>query len=159
MKINDIKQAIKADSGRFTFETLTEPKLTKKNRTTKEPTAFKVQIKSRFTADVGLSYTEKVNEALEFLGRPADFEAQQPKGKHYVDGSSWLMQADADPEKYYVALSGVADTTRTYLIDGVPATPEQVEDLKTNYLPTAGKPSLVPWRTYSIESITSVEPA
>ena len=144
---------------RFRFETLTRPALTKKNRTTKEPTNFVVEIRSRFTASLGVNYEKEVNDLRESQGLARDFEAQKPSGKHYVNGTNWLMEADKTPGKFYAALSRFEGRETTYLIDGVPATPEQVEDLKANYLPKPGAPSPVEWRTYSIDSIVSAVPA
>ena len=156
-QLNDIVAQATTPRARFLFETLTTPKLTAKNRTTKAPTTFTVQIRSRFRADLGVNYETEVNNVLAFEGKPQDFRAQAPKGKHYVSGSNWLMQADADPNKYYVALSSVSDKTTEYLIDGRTATPAEIEDLKVNYLPKqSDKPVLVPWRTYSVESIQSM---
>lgn len=156
-QLNQIVGQPTVSRARFLFETLTTPKLTKKNRTTKAPTDFTVQIRSRFRADLGVDYENEVNNVLEFEGKPRDFRAQAPSGKHYVTGSNWLMQADSDPEKYYVALSSVSDKTTEYLIDGRVATPAEVADLQINYLPAqSGKPVLVPWRTYSVESIQSM---
>ena len=147
------------DCRRFTFETLTRPALTKKNRTTKEPTNFVVEIRSRFTASLGVNYEKEVNDLRESQGQARDFEAQKPSGKHYVNGTNWLMEADKTPGKFYAALSRFEGRETTYLIDGVPATPEQVQDLKANYLPKPGAPSPVEWRTYSIDSIVSAVPA
>ena len=147
------------DCRRFTFETLTRPTLTKKNRTTKEPTNFVVEIRSRFTASLGVNYEKEVNDLREAEGQARDFEAQKPSGKHYVNGTNWLMEADKTPGKFYAALSRFEGRETTYLIDGVPATPEQIEDLKANYLPKPGAPSPVEWRTYSIDSIVSAVPA
>ena len=147
------------DCRRFTFETLTRPALTKKNRTTKEPTNFVVEIRSRFTASLGVNYENEVNAVREAQGLARDFEAQKPSGKHYVNGTNWLMEADKTPGKFYAALSRFEGRETTYLVDGVPATPEQVEDLKANYLPKPGAPSPVEWRTYSIDSIVSAVPA
>ena len=147
------------DCRRFRFETLTRPALTKKNRTTKEPTNFVVEIKSRFTASLGVNYENEVNAVREAQGLARDFEAQKPSGKHYVNGTNWLMEADKTPGKFYAALSRFEGRETTYLIDGVPATPEQVQDLKANYLPKPGAPSPVEWRTYSIDSIVSAVPA
>ena len=146
------------DYKRFKFETRTTPALTKKNRTTKESTKFTVEIRSKFTACLGVNYENEVNDILEEAGKPRDFEAQKPSGKHYVNGTNWLMEADKTHGKFYAALSKFEDRQTEYFIDGVLATPEQVEDLKTNYLPKPGKPSLVEWRTYSIESIVSAVP-
>ena len=147
------------DCRRFTFETLTRPALTKKNRTTKEPTNFVVEIRSRFTASLGVNYEKEVNDLRESQGLARDFEAQKPSGKHYVNDTNWLMEADKTPGKFYAALSRFEGRETTYLVDGVPATPEQVQDLKANYLPKPGVPSPVEWRTYSIDSIVSAVPA
>ena len=147
------------DCRRFRFETLTRPALTKKNRTTKEPTNFVVEIRSRFVASLGVNYEDEVNAVRESQGLARDFEAQKPSGKHYVNGTNWLMEADKTPGRFYAALSRFEGRETTYLIDGVPATPEQVEDLKANYLPKPSAPSPVEWRTYSVESIVSAVPA
>jgi len=147
------------DCRRFRFETLTRPALTKKNRTTKEPTNFVVEIRSRFVASLGVNYEDEVNAVRESQGLARDFEAQKPSGKHYVNGTNWLMEADKTPGRFYAALSRFEGRETTYLVDGVPATPERVEDLKANYLPKPGAPSPVEWRTYSVESIVSAVPA
>ena len=73
------------------------------------------------------------------------------------------MEADATPGKFYAALSRFTDRKSVYLINGIPATPEQLEDLKANYLPKySSKPSdkpVVEWKTYSIENIVTAIPA
>ena len=148
---------------RFVFTTITHPTLTKKNRTTKEPTNFTVEVHSTFTASLGVNYENEVNDKLEEAGKPRDFEAQKPSGKHYVKGTNWLMEADATPGKFYAALSRFTDRKSVYLINGIPATSEQLEDLKANYLPKySAKPSdkpVVEWKTYSIENIVTAIPA
>ena len=143
---------------RFRFETRTRPALTKKNRTTKEPTNFVVEIRSRFTASLGVNYEKEVNDLRESQGLARDFEAQKPSGKHYVNGTNWLMEADKTPGKYYVALSRFSDRTTKYLVDGVEVDAARVADLKANYLPKSGPAPLVEWKTYSVDSIVSVEP-
>lgn len=162
MNLAEIMYAIaeaNPDCKRFRFETVTRPKLTKKNRTTKEPTNFVVEIKSSFTASLGVNYENEVNNLLESQGLERNFEAQKPTGKHYVQGTNWLMEADNMVGKFYAALSRFENRETVYLIDGAPATAEQIEDLKLNYLPKSGAPSPVEWRTYSIESIVSAVPA
>ena len=68
------------------------------------------------------------------------------------------MQADKDPDKFYVAVDKVGGVKRTYLIDGRVATDEEVADLKENFL---DKPSPHPygivWRTYGVDSIVAVK--
>ena len=145
---------------RFRFETVTHPKLTKKNRTTKEPTNFTVEVRSTFTACLGVNYENEVNDKLEAEGKPRDFEAQKPSGKHYVNGTNWLMEADATAGKFYAALSRFENRTSQYFINGVLATPEQLADLRENYLPKSNSAApFVEWRTYSIENMVMAVPA
>ena len=141
---------------RFRFVVKTSPRLNKTNRTTKEPTNFSVEKQSEFIASIGVNYEDEVNNILESQGLARDYKAQKAPGKHYVNGTNYLMESDKTPGKFYIALSRFENSTTTYKIDGVVATPEQVENLKTNYLQKT-TPNLVPWRTYSIESIESIE--
>lgn len=142
----------------YGFETITTPRVRKTSRATGKPANFKVQIHSTFSAMIGVNYENCVNNAKERNGEERDFTAQMPKGKHYVEGSKWLMQADKDPNKFYVAVDKVGGVKRTYLIDGRVATDEEVADLKENYL---DKPSPHPygitWRTYGVDSIVAVK--
>ena len=147
------------DCKQFRFKTVTHPALTKKNRTTKEPTNFTVEVRSTFTASLGVNYEDEVNSVLEAAGKPANFEAQKPSGKHYVNGTNWLMESDTVPGKFYVALSRFDNRQTAYFINGVEATPEQLLDLKANYLPKpSSKPVLVEWKTYSADSIVEIAP-
>jgi DNA polymerase II large subunit len=140
------------------FETITTPKLTKKNRTTKEPTTFSVVIHSTFSAMLGVNYENAVNNKKEKLGEERDFIAQKANGKHYVEGSKYLMQSDNNPDKFYIALDKVGGVKRKYLIDGREATEEEIEDLKKNYLPTSKPhPYGITWRTYGIEGIIKIK--
>ncbi len=162
MELSELIKAIEGlnrQNGAFYgFETLTRPRLTKKNRATKEPTAFTVEIKARFSAMLGVNYENAVNNALERKGGERDFVAQKPFGKHYVNGSKWLMAADADESKHYVAVDCVGGVKKTFYINGREATEAEVADLKENYLdkPKANANG-VKWRTYSTESILSVK--
>lgn len=162
MELNALVKAI-ADLNRkngsfYGFETLTYPRLTKKNRTTKAPTTFSVSIRATFSAMLGVNYENAVNNALERKGEERGFVAQKPFGKHYVNGSKWLMAADADETKHYVAVDCVGGVKKTFYINGREATDAEVADLKENYL---DKPRTnangVKWRTYSTESILSVK--
>ena len=69
------------------------------------------------------------------------------------------MEADKTPGKFYVALSRFVDRTARYLSNGTELTPEQVQDLKDNYMAKASPDApVVEWKTYSVESIVSAEP-
>lgn len=152
----EIEAAITETPARYAFVVEKMPALTKKNRTTKEATTFTVVKKSTFTAIVGANYEAEVNKTLAESGKPADFKAQKPSGRHHVEGNNYLLESDRQPNTFYLALTKFEDQKTTYYIDGRLATPEEVQDLKTNYLPKSG-PSTGPveWRTYGLESITS----
>jgi len=156
--INTIANLNRNNGAFYGFETLTTPHLTKKNRTTKEPTTFVVTIRATFSAMLGVSYENAVNNALERKGEERTFEAQKPFGKHYVGDSKWLMTDDKTESKFYLALDCVGGVKKTFYIDGREATEAEIADLKENYL---DKPSAnnngVKWRTYSTESILSVK--
>jgi hypothetical protein len=143
----------------FRFKTLTVPKLNKKSRATGEACPYVVTIESEFTASLGVNYQDEVNRTLAESGQEADFRSQKPAGKHYVNGTNWLMEADKTPGKFYVALSRFDGRTTRYLSNGTELTPEQAQDLKDNYMAKASPNApVVEWKTYSVESIVSAEP-
>lgn len=150
------------DCKRFKFTTRTIPYTRKTGRVSKLPLTSVVEKRSEFIASLGVNYEKEVNDILESQGKPRDFEAQKASGKHYVNGTNWLMEADKTPGKFYVALSRFAERKSKYYIDGVEATPTQLEDLKTNYFSEYKKPAgdkpVVEWQTYSIDSIISAVP-
>lgn len=142
----------------YGFETITEPKMNKKSRATGLPfEGGKVTCHSTFSAMLGVSYENAVNNERERNGEERDFSAMKPFGKHYVDGSKWLMAADKDESRFYVAMDKVGGVKKTWLCDGKEMTPEAVADLKENFLP---KPSASKikgeWRTYGVESIVAI---
>ena len=57
------------DCKRFRIKTATHPALTKKNRTTKAPTNFTVEVRSSFIASLGVNYAAEVNSVLEAAGK------------------------------------------------------------------------------------------
>jgi hypothetical protein len=162
MELNELITVIKSmnrQNGSFYgFETITYPHLTKKNRTTKEPTDFVVSVRATFSAMLGVNYENAVNNALERKGEERDFVAQKPFGKHYVSDSKWLMTDDKTESKYYIALDCVGGVRKTFYIDGREATAEEVENLKENYLDHPSKNNNgVKWRTYGVESVLSIK--
>lgn len=156
--INAIEALNRRGGAFYGFETITSPKLNKKSRATGAPFHGVVTIHATFSAMVGVNYENAVNNAKERNGEDRNFEAQKPFGKHYVEGSKYLLQADKDPSKFYIAVDKVGGMKKTFFIDGREATEAEVEDLKANFLP---KPSAHPygitWRTYGVESIISVK--
>ena len=136
--------------------------MTKKSRATAEPwTKGEVTIQASFSAKLGVCYENCVNNAKERLGEARDFEAQRPRGKHYVDGSKWLMTDDATGEKFYIALDKIGGADKKIFIGDREATEEEAADLKENYFPKVSANSAaaqygVTWRTYGVDSIVSI---
>ena len=138
--VETIKNLGKNNGAFYGFETVTTPKMNKKSRATKEPwTKGDVTIHAKFSAKLGVSYENCINNAKERNGEERDFETQKPKGKHYVDGSKWLMAADADENKHYVAIDKVGGKESVIMIGDRVATAEEVADLKANFFPTPSK--------------------
>jgi hypothetical protein len=148
---------------KFRFVTRTIPHLNKKSRSTGKPTDFSVEKRSEFIASLGVNYENEVNDILESQGKKRNFEAQKAPGKHYVNGTNWLMESDKTPGVFYIALSRFEDRKSKYYINGVEVTPEQLDDLRENYLPKYNKVNnnpdkpFVEWQTYLIENIISIE--
>lgn len=160
--VETIKNLGKNNGAFYGFETVTTPKMNKKSRATKEPwTKGVVTIHSKFSAKLGVSYENCINNAKIRAGETPDFETSKPKGKHYVDGSKWLMVSDTDETKHYVALDKVGGKDVTIMIGDRVATDEEVADLKANFFPAMSNNSVadkygVTWRTYGVESIKAV---
>lgn len=144
----------------YGFTTLTHPKMNKKSRANGEPwTKGDVTIQASFSAKLGVNYENCVNNAKERLGEARDFEATKPFGKHYVEGSKYVMEADKTPGKFYVALDAVGGAEKTIFVGDRPATEEEVVDLKANFFPTPSASSNnygVTWRTYGVDSIVEI---
>lgn len=156
--INAIEGMNRNKGAFYGFETLTKPRIRKTMADTKAPIDFVVTIHKTFSAMVGISYENAVNNAKERNGEERDFEAQKPNGKHYIEGSDYILQADKDESKFYIALDRIGATKTTYLINGRVATPEEVENLKKNvFYKTKPHPYGITWRTYGVESIISVK--
>ena len=161
--VKSINKLGKNNGAFYSFETVTTPKMTKKSRATKDPwTKGVVTIHSKFSGKLGVSYENCINNAKKRAGEVADFETSKPKGKHYVDGSKWLMASDADESKHYVAIDKVGGKTVTIMVGDRLATQEEIADLKANYFPTSSNNSVadkygVTWRTYGVESIKAIK--
>ena len=144
----------------YGFETVTHPKMNKKSRANALPwTAGDVTIHASFSAKLGISYENAVNNAKERLGEARDFVAQKPTGKHHVDGSSWLLADDKTGEKFYVAVDKVGGRESTIYVGDRPATEEEIADLKANFFPTVSAKTSnygVTWRTYGVDSIVDI---
>jgi len=139
------------------FVTLTTPKVNKSNRTTKEKKDWGlVTIRKSFSAMVGVCYENAVNNQQERDGGERDFVAQKPYGKHYYDGSTYMLQNDNDEHKFYVSMDEIGGAKREYFRDGQPMTEAEVEELR-EYMPKPSASKIAGrWRTPSVESIVSI---
>jgi len=139
------------------FKTITAPKVNKSNRTTGEKKDWGVitVIKS-FSAMVGVNYENAANNELERHGEARTFVAQKPVGKHYYEGSTYMMQNDNDEHKFYVSMDEIGGAKREYFRDGKPMTESEVEELR-EYMPKPSASKIAGrWRTPSVESIVSI---
>ena len=148
------------NGGFYGFTTVTSPRMNKKSRANAQPwTGGPVTIHASFSGMLGVSYENAVNNAKERAGEARDFVAAKPKGKHHVDGSSYLLADDATGEKFYVAIDKVGGKESSIYVGDRPATPEEVADLKANFFPTvsaSASPYGVTWRTYGVDSIVEI---
>lgn len=162
MTKNEVVNAVSAlarPAGAFYgFTTVTHPKMNKKSRATGEAwTKGEVTIQASFSAKLGVNYENCVNNAKERLGEARDFVAAKPFGKHYVEGSNYVMEADKTPGKFYVAVDAVGGADKTIFVGDRPATEEEIVDLKANFFPKpSANPYGVTWRTYGVESIKEI---
>lgn len=144
----------------YGFSTVTTPKMNKKSRANAQPwTGGQVTIHASFSAKLGISYENTINNAKERAGEARDFIAQKPKGKHHVDGSSYLLADDATGEKFYIAIDKVGGKESTIYVGDRPATDEEVADLKANFFPPVSANASkygVTWRTYGVDSIVDI---
>lgn len=144
----------------YGFTTVTTPKMNKKSRANAQPwTGGPVTIHASFSAKLGISYENTINNAKARAGEERDFVAQKPKGKHHVDGSSWLLADDATGKKFYVAIDKVGGRESKIFVGDRPATEEEVADLKANFFPAPSASSNnygVTWRTYGVDSIVDI---
>ena len=127
-------EVLKRNKGAFYgFETVTTPKIRKMHKVTKERLEGVLTVHSVFSAMVGISYENAVNNRLEKMGEERNFEAQKPSGMHHIDENSFILQSDKNPEQFYLALSKVGGMKKTYYLNGKEASPEQVEDITKNW--------------------------
>ena len=142
----------------YGFETVTNPKIRKMHKVTKERLEGVLTVHAVFSAMVGISYENAVNNRLEKMGEERNFEAQKPSGMHHIEENSFILQSDKNPEQFYLALSKVGGMKKTYYLNGKEASPEQVEDITKNWFydskPSEFKPI---WRTFKVEGIISVK--
>lgn len=159
--INAVSALARPNGAFYGFTTVTHPRMNKKSRANALPwTGGEVTVRASFSGKLGISYENAINNAKERAGEERDFVAAKPKGKHHVDGSSWLLADDATGEKFYVAIDKVGGKESTIYVGDRPATDEEVADLKANFFPTVSansSPYGVTWRTYGVDSIVGIK--
>lgn len=113
-----------------TIITNTEPRMRKTNnplfgRVRKQTTVNHVV--------VGVSYENSVNNKSERVGGGEHIEAEKPNGKTWVI-PNLILKADKDENQLYLRVTERKTTTREsfYLVDGRPATEEEVAIIKEN---------------------------
>ena len=114
----------------------TEVKMLKKGNPLNSSKVEKVSVASGYK--IGCSYENLMNQALNRSEVENSWETEKPKGKHFVEGCApFLLQSDTDKDTYYIRLYQPRKNfkaTVTYLVDGMEATKEQIETIKS-FLP------------------------
>lgn len=125
-----------------TLSITTTPKMNKGGRGGVEPNPLYNRDVQKHTIysniRLGIDYN-RVNEAkIERAGgEKSDWKGEAPKGMHRFN--DYLYQSDNDNDQFYLNVLFFGNTKEeySYSIDGVPATPEQVETIKA-YLTSKG---------------------
>lgn len=132
--------------------TVTEPKLTKKDRVTKEPCPYGKIIK-RTTNTVGINYDYHTSKANKLGVEKSDVTVQKPFGTHHV--SKLILQKDTDENQYYLSLQyNTANKSKVEYFDGQ-GNVLQKEDIK-GFLPKPSTSELPPVRSPKVESIVKL---
>lgn len=116
----------------------TEPKMNKTNN----PYFGRVTKVTRLTnVAIGYSYENTIHNRLErFDIENAEFKSEAPKGRHWVQGyENILLQSNKDSEQYYLRTTMRRNTKASveYLVDGRPATDEEIDAFKAFFPKTA----------------------
>ena len=128
-----------------TVKMVTVPQMNKKHRDTKQPNPFTGRLLKHceITGDVLIGprmFADRVNSRRVKEGKAADFAVQKPSGRHHVEGTNAVTQADRDPAQFYFALYFVRSGKRPvrvkawYELDGVPVRVTAESDFAA-YLP------------------------
>ena len=158
--INTIKSLNRNRGAMYGFETLTEVALNKcayGNRRG-EKRDFTLFVHRKFSAMVGINYENAVNNFRERNGLERDFVAQKPFGKHHIEGEegAYILQADKNPEQYYLAVDRIGGQKARYFINGEEVAGEKLREIFEKF----GKPKKadepVTWRTYKVEGVLKI---
>ena len=126
-----------------TLITVTVPKMSQTKRATKEVNPFFGRVhKCSMTTNValGYGYENNVNLRLKRKGNEANFEAEKPNGKHWVE-YPLILASDKNPEQHYLRTTArnSSKVTVVYLIDGKPCHDTEILNQLKEWLP---KPSV-----------------
>lgn len=144
------------------IETETEPRM----RKTDNPYFGRVTKRSRIVnVAIGYDYENVVNNRREREGKAADFVADKPKGKHWVEFPT-ILASDKNAEQLYLRTTMRANTkpTSVFLLDGKvvedAATIEEIKSfIQSSYKPQnqgleEGNEVIV--RDYKVESVVRI---
>ncbi len=118
--------------------TETDPRMRKTNN----PLNGRVVKRTTSVIQLGNNYQSAIENRTEKLnGEKADYVAEKPKGKTFVKGyENLVLQSDKDPSQKYLRTyynMANSDPKVEYLVDGKPATDEELETIKSFLPPKA----------------------
>ena len=140
----------------------TEPKMNKRNN----PFYGRVRkVSIRTNIRFGIDYESSVNGRLESENKVADFSAEKPNGKHWVN-YPYLLGSDKDDNQKYLRVYPCENTKNHtyYIIDGERfATDEEVEIIKS-FLPKSnntawqgGLDKKLNCQDYKVENVLAIK--
>jgi hypothetical protein len=157
--IKTIKNLNRNKGSFYGFETLTEVGLNKtENGNRKVKRDFTLMVHRKFSAMVGISYENAVNNLRERNGEDRSFVAQKPFGMHHIEGEngSFILQGDRNLEQFYLAVDRIGGQTARYFINGVEVGDDEVKNIFARFGKPKKKTEEIYWRHYKVENILSI---
>lgn len=113
----------------------TDPKMRKTNN----PLNGRVVKRTTSVVQLGNNYGSAIeNRTEKTTGQRAEFETEKPKGKSFLEGyENLILKSDKDETQLYIRTyynMANSDPKVEYLVDGRPATEEELETIKS-FLP------------------------
>ena len=131
--VEDFVANIKKGTFGVTMITKTEPKMNKRNN----PFFGRVQ-KITYLSNVGLglSYQNTINNRLERLELENNYQAEKPKGKHFIN--DFILASDKDETIHYLRTTMYKNTKSEtiYLLDGQIVDGDILKEIKV-FIPKA----------------------
>lgn len=164
--INTINSLNRVPGAFYAVTTETSPKCLKRSRVDGSPLPFQTVVcQATFSAKLACDYTRVVKRNM---GKQPNtfteaqvqaFKAQKPNGLHHTEEVG-ILESDKVQGQYYLALMKVGGQVKNYIVDGRPATDEEVENLRVNFFPLPSNKVVgvkeIAWRHVKVQNVVSI---